>query len=64
MEKINKQVMNEIDNRCPCYSKPLNECDCRTQNSFYTEDLLEDAVVVQLPQKRPVIPPRKPQSFT
>ncbi len=62
-----QEIQKQIDERCPCFSKPLNECDCESdeQNSFYTKKLLRDAVVVQLPKpEERLIIPRKPPSFT
>ncbi len=62
-----QEIQKQIDERCPCFSKPLNECDCESdgQNPFYTKKLLRDAVVVQLPKpEERLIIPRKPPSFT
>lgn len=61
-----EDLQKQIDVRCSYYPRPMKECDCQTEDSFYTKDLLEDAVVVQLPKspERPVIPPKKPASFT
>jgi hypothetical protein len=70
VEKVEILTMNpedlqkQIDKRSPDFAQPLNECDCRDEDSFYTKELLRDAVVVQLPKsgERPI--PRKPPSFT
>lgn len=61
-----ENLQQQINERCPCMSKPIGECDCQTQekDSFYTKDLLREAVVVQLPKpgERPIVPLR-PSSF-
>jgi hypothetical protein len=27
-----KNLQQQIDERCPCFAKPLNECDCQFNN--------------------------------
>jgi hypothetical protein len=58
-----EDLQKQIDNRCPCFDKPLDKCDCGNEDSFYTKKLLRDAVVIQLPKsgERPI--PLKPSSF-
>ena len=31
------EVQTQLDQRCPCYAKPLVECDCRAESSMQTD---------------------------